>query len=220
MNNSKTSQWDILLREAYNLIDHVNRNHSIISSWTFGGGTAMMLQIGHRESHDVDLFLDDPQILPYLTAAVQEYDFKIGTPSYNGDGSGHLKIAFEGVGEIDFIVTGHMTAKYSTKKTILGRQIELETVPEIVAKKVRFRGSNIQPRDIFDIAAACHAGFMTDIKLALSKIPEFRAIAYAKLVKLNPEYVDKIISQLIVRPEYHEIAAKAVEITKLALADN
>lgn len=44
----------------------------------------MMLQISHRESHDIDLFLDDPQLLPYLTASVGELAFEIGTPSYNG----------------------------------------------------------------------------------------------------------------------------------------
>jgi hypothetical protein len=32
----------------------------------FGGGTAMMLQIDHRESHDVDIFLTDPQLLASL----------------------------------------------------------------------------------------------------------------------------------------------------------
>jgi len=32
----------------------------MIDSWTFGGGTALMLQIDHRESFDVDIFLDDP----------------------------------------------------------------------------------------------------------------------------------------------------------------
>jgi len=30
----------------------------------------------------------------------------------------------------------------------------LETIPEIIAKKIIFRGANIKPRDIFDIAAA------------------------------------------------------------------
>ena len=93
--NSRPSQWEDLLKQAYKIIDHVNRDHELLTSWTFGGGTAMMLQINHRESHDIDLFLDDPQLLPFVTAAVGEMDFEIGVPSYNGDGTGHLKIAFE-----------------------------------------------------------------------------------------------------------------------------
>ena len=82
--NTRPSQWEDLLRQAYKIIDHVNRDHDLLTSWTFGGGTAMMLQISHRESHDIDLFLDDPQLLPYLTASVGELAFEIGTPSYNG----------------------------------------------------------------------------------------------------------------------------------------
>lgn len=66
------SRWQDLLKESYNIIDAVNRDGDILGGWTFGGGTAMMLQIDHRESHDVDLFLDDPQLLPYVEATVAE----------------------------------------------------------------------------------------------------------------------------------------------------
>lgn len=80
------SRWEDLLGEAVKIIDAVNRDGDILTGWTFGGGTAMMLQIDHHESHDVDLFLDDPQLLPYVEAAVAEMPFDIGTPTYNGDG--------------------------------------------------------------------------------------------------------------------------------------
>ena len=60
----QTSRWNDLLSEALSIIDIVNREQPILSDWTFGGGTAMMLQIDHRESHDVDLFIVDPQLLP------------------------------------------------------------------------------------------------------------------------------------------------------------
>ena len=157
--NTRPSQWEDLLQQAYRIIDYVNRDHDLLTTWTFGGGTAMMLQIDHRESHDIDLFLDDPQLLPYVTAAVAELDFEIGAPSYNGDGTGHLKISFEGIGEIDFIVTGHILDPYAETTNIFNRAVELETIPEIIAKKVRFRGASIQPRDVFDIAAASDAGY-------------------------------------------------------------
>lgn len=73
------SRWQDLLKESYNIIDAVNRDGDILGGWTFGGGTAMMLQIDHRESHDVDLFLDDPQLLPYVEATVAEMQLQIGT---------------------------------------------------------------------------------------------------------------------------------------------
>lgn len=62
-----------------------------------------MLQIDHRESHDVDLFIRDPQVLPYLNPETQGYALDIMPGSYVSDGVGSLKIVFDGVGEIDFI---------------------------------------------------------------------------------------------------------------------
>jgi hypothetical protein len=56
------ADWARLFRVAWRLIAQVNSPTLIIDRWTFGGGTAMMLQIGHRESHDIDLFLEDAQL--------------------------------------------------------------------------------------------------------------------------------------------------------------
>jgi hypothetical protein len=56
------AQCEKLFLIACDLIDQVNREHKIIDQWTFGGGTALMLQIGHRESDDIDIFLDDHQL--------------------------------------------------------------------------------------------------------------------------------------------------------------
>lgn len=212
--NTRPSQWEDLLKEAFKIIDHVNRDHDLLTSWTFGGGTAMMLQIDHRESHDVDLFLNDPQLLPYVIASVSELDFDIGTPTYNGDGSGHLKIAFEGIGEIDFIVAGHMTDPYAELTELLGRTVELETIPEIIAKKVRFRGASIQPRDIFDIAAASEAGYAAQISAALNEIPEYRDATTARLEKLKPDYVNSLISQLMLKSEFEDTATNALKTTQ------
>ncbi|MGE0719408.1 MAG: hypothetical protein AB7P02_28460 [Alphaproteobacteria bacterium] len=53
--------WARLFRIARSLIRQVNANDAVIQSWSFGGGTAMMLQIDHRESHDV---VDDDEVAP------------------------------------------------------------------------------------------------------------------------------------------------------------
>lgn len=36
----------------------------------------MMMQIGHRESHDIDIFIDDPQILGFLDPGKADLRFK------------------------------------------------------------------------------------------------------------------------------------------------
>lgn len=215
--NARASRWGALLKEAFKIIDHVNRDHEILSSWTFGGGTAMMLQIHHRESHDVDLFLDDPQLLAYVTSSVAELEFDIGVPTYNGDGAGHLKIAFEDIGEIDFIIAGQIVEHNAEPTDLLGRTILLETIPEIIGKKIRFRGSSIQPRDIFDIAAASEAGYEDQIAAALREISSYRDIAAACLEKLNPDYITSLIDQLMLKPGFETTARNAVEITRRLL---
>lgn len=177
-----------------------------------------MLQIHHRESHDVDLFLDDPQLLPYVTSAVEELEFDIGVPTYDSDGTRHLKIAFEDTGEIDFIVAGHMTVQYAQPTELLHRTVQLETVPEIIAKKVRFRGASIQPRDIFDIAAGSDGGYEEQIISALADIAEYRDLAAARLEKLNDDYITSLIAQLMLRPEFKDTARNAIATTRRLLS--
>jgi hypothetical protein len=58
--------WVRLFGIACSLLRQVNAAHPLSKCWTFGGGTALMLQIGHRESRDVDIFLPDPQLLALL----------------------------------------------------------------------------------------------------------------------------------------------------------
>jgi hypothetical protein len=77
------SDWARLFRVACDLIRQVNSEALIIDRWTFGGGTAMMLQIDHRESRDVDLFLQDPQLLPFLDPEKHDFNFEIWPSGYD-----------------------------------------------------------------------------------------------------------------------------------------
>jgi hypothetical protein len=89
---TRPSDWARLFRMACSLIRQVNSEQSIIDSWSLGGGTAMMLQIDHRESHDVDIFLPDPQFLSYLDPKLHDFKFEIFPADHDGDGSSFLKI--------------------------------------------------------------------------------------------------------------------------------
>ncbi|MEY9101504.1 hypothetical protein ABIA24_004477 [Sinorhizobium fredii] len=78
------SRWGDLFDQAGRIIDQANSELTLIDNWTFGGGTALMLQIDHRESFDVDIFLDDPQVLPYLNPKTQGYTLDISSVGYEG----------------------------------------------------------------------------------------------------------------------------------------
>jgi len=169
--STRPSDWAWLFRTACSLIRQVNSDQSIIDSWSLGGGTAMMLQIDHRESHDVDIFLPDPQFLSYLDPKLHDFKFEIFPADHDGDGSGFLKIAFKDIGEIDFIVGHSLTLSPTIQTTIENETVQLETIPEIITKKIYHRGAGIKPRDIFDIAAASER-YADSIVSALRDYPE------------------------------------------------
>jgi len=173
----------------------------------------MMLQIDHRESQDVDIFLSDPQLLPYLDPQKRDFRFEIWPTDYDGDGSSFQKFAFEDIGEIDFIVGRAMTPSPTTQTTIEGETTLLETIPEIISKKIYYRGSSIRPRDIFDIAAAGerHADLVIDA------LRSYRAEVQAALKaidRLNPDFVNSAIAQLYIKDKFRSVAKTALKQAK------
>lgn len=200
------SDWARLFRIACSLIRQVNSEQIIVDSWSFGGGTAMMLQIDHRESHDVDIFLPDAQLLPFLDPKLHDFEFEVRPSDYQGDGTGFLKLAFDGIGEIDFIVGHAMTAQPTTKRTIEGEEVDLETVAEIITKKIHYRGASIKPRDIFDIAAAAR-GDRDALIAALKDYKNDVLKAIAAIERLKPDFVNATIAELAIKDDFKSIVS-------------
>jgi hypothetical protein len=194
------------------MIGQVNSAQHIIDHWTLGGGTAMMLQIDHRESHDVDIFLPDPQLLAFLDPQKHDFDFEILPSDYTSVGTNFLKLAFE-IGEIDFIVARALTSSPTIQANVEGKAVLLETIPEIVAKKVYHRGTSIRPRDIFDIAAGSKENADSIIK-ALSGYRDEVAKTLVAIDKLNPDFVSATIAQLLIKDPYIAISKMAIERAK------
>lgn len=84
MNAPHPSRWPELFDMAMATIDQANGQGIGMHDWSFGGGTALMLQIKHRESHDIDLFIDDAQYLPYLNPETQGYDLALAPSVRDG----------------------------------------------------------------------------------------------------------------------------------------
>lgn len=176
----------------------------------------MMLQIDHRESHDIDIFLPDPQFLAYLDPQKRDFEFDVRPTEYDGDGTKFLKLAFDEIGQIDFIVGPSMTPSPTTRRTIEGETVDLENVPEIITKKVYHRGTNIRPRDIFDIAAAAEAHADSVVE-ALRSRPIEVAKTLLALDRLNPDFVSAAIADMAIKDRYKSIAKTAIERTKAIL---
>ena len=164
-----------------------------------------MLQINHRESFDVDIFIDDPQLLPYLNPKTQGYALDINPDGYQSDGSRTLKIVFENVGEIDFICAPSLTDNPTVKAEVRGRDVLLETPGEIIAKKIFYRGATMQPRDMFDIACVVKTHGVEYLNEALTPFGDKCEKALKVARQMNPQFAETIMTRLLYREDFSEI---------------
>lgn len=205
---SQPSGWTSLFRTACRLIEEVNAEHLIIDDWSFGGGTAMMIQIDHRESRDVDIFLPDAQLLAYLDPGKRDFTFGQPLRGYGGDGTRFIKLSFD-AGEIDFIAGRLMTEDPTRHVEVEGTLTRLETISEIIAKKIVYRGRSIKPRDVFDIAAAAETGEVA-LRDALEGHRGAVEATIACLDRLNPSFVEAAIAELMIRDQFRQLARTAL----------
>lgn len=123
--------WKELFPHALKLMAHLEREtHQPL--WTFGGGTVLMLRIGHRQSKDIDLFVTDPQYLGFINPRLSDVAEQVST-DYE-ENAEFIKF-FLKAGEIDVVVGTALTDKPFDVIQHAGREIKFETCAEIIAKK-------------------------------------------------------------------------------------
>jgi Nucleotidyl transferase AbiEii toxin, Type IV TA system len=155
------SQWQRLLDRAVDGLDRLRKADQAVPPWVLGGGTALMLHAGHRVSKDIDIFIQDPQYLPFLSPRLGGED--IWNCDTFEEATQHLKLIFP-EGEIDFIAAAAITNVRSETKSVdmtdIGRQgshiVDVEHPVEIALKKLIYRGRMLKVRDVFDIAVVDH----------------------------------------------------------------
>ncbi|ARP95397.1 nucleotidyl transferase AbiEii/AbiGii toxin family protein [Bordetella genomosp. 13] len=107
-----------------------------------------MLALNHRISDDIDLFVDSPGWLPFVSPRLNDrFDDEIR--GYNEDNI-HVKLRFA-EGEIDFVVSAPLLVDADlwnppAAETLL----PLEPPAEVLAKKLFLRGWALTARDLFD----------------------------------------------------------------------
>lgn len=149
---ARPSEWQKLLDKALPALDHVfgARNESGgAPAWTLGGGTAIAIQLNHRISYDVDIFVPGTALKRFAPAnnpASAMISDKFQWPGH------YLKFELES-GEIDFLSPPLQTEPGFFWATYRDRQIALETPEEVIIKKIRFRSVKFTPRDVYDLAA-------------------------------------------------------------------
>ena len=141
--------WEGLFERALVLIDDARERGLPVDEWTFGGGTVLMHRHRHRLSKDIDIFIDNPEFLGYLTPRLSDVAESL-TTDYVED-TEYVKLRFPD-GEIDFVVAAPLSEQPANRETILGHPFLVETSTEIVAKKIWHRAAMFTARDIFDLA--------------------------------------------------------------------
>lgn len=141
--------WETLFQRALVLIDSARDAGATLKNWSFGGGTVLMRRYHHRFSKDIDIFVPDPQYLGYLNPRLNTTAESL-TNHYDEHGDS-LKLYFP-EGEIDFVASAPLTEDPTIVESLFGREVQVETSTEIVAKKVWHRGQQFTARDIFDLA--------------------------------------------------------------------
>src|SRR3990172_4302845 len=149
MAEDRLKLWETLFRRALLLIDSAMASGAALHHWSFGGGTVLMRRHRHRFSNDIDIFVPDPQCLPYLSPRLNPTAEDL-TSEYV-EQAGFLKLIFP-EGEIDFVASAPLTENPTVVEKLFGREVQIETSAEIVAKKIRDRGVESAARDIFDLA--------------------------------------------------------------------
>ena len=122
----------------------------------FGGGTALSIYyFQHRLSFDIDLFLTDQQYLSYFSPKHWIEDTNTFDATHYIDTHNHIGVISANNIKVDILVDSSSDSLLiDTSKDIFSFDIRVESIEDILAKKIVFRKKDNKARDIFDIAVA------------------------------------------------------------------
>lgn len=199
-----------MLPHALSIIEDIKNHGTPDPFWTFGGGTVLMLRYQHRLSHDIDIFVPDPQYLGFVTPRLSDIAAAVST-QYVEDQDSYVKL-IRPDGEIDFVASPNLTEAPFEIWNIAGQHIKVETATEIVAKKLWHRGDRATARDLFDLS------------LVIEKEPEALMKAAKFLQKNATAFIHQIetrtkvlkaqfneINTLQYKPNFDEAAERAIK---------
>jgi hypothetical protein len=180
--------WRTLLELALPALDEVGAN----VRWTLGGGTGLALKLDHRISYDIDIFLENTSHLralsPNRNAAARAISNRWQEPGH------YLRLERE-EGVVDFIIAAQQTDLTPWIYSFKGRDVPIEEPAEILAKKLKYRGSHIIPRDIFDILAV-HRFDPAIVTTAVAAAPDGARRAADRIGRIAKRYRETISEEV------------------------
>jgi len=138
------------------------------SEWDIGGGTVLAYYLSHRYSKDIDIFIADIQ---YMSALSPRFNNYTETALDYDEETNFISLTYE-EGKIDFIVSGQLTQYAPKKEIFFNHRVFLENPVEIIVKKMFYRGGDVLPRDIFDMACVYQSSWRENLLHALRRYSE------------------------------------------------
>jgi predicted nucleotidyltransferase component of viral defense system len=143
------------LDECVNLLPNQD-----LSTIRFGGGTALAIYyFQHRKSYDIDIFAIDAQVLDCVRPRFWlEESLYFKSNDYIEDLNHHIRFMTKENIKVDVLVAQDFISKplIDTSKKLFKYDVYVESIEDILAKKIVHRGSQNKSRDIADIAVALH----------------------------------------------------------------
>lgn len=188
------------------------------STIRFGGGTALAIYyFQHRLSFDIDLFVTDAQIINYLSPKHWLEESKVFNAHSYVDLSNHIRVLYlKNNIKVDVLVAQDFISNplIDDSKDLFPQTIYVESIDDIIAKKIIYRRQDNLTRDIIDIAISITHGDNT-----LKRLVENGAVTQQDIDELvmSLNDLDRGVYEEeleIVNPfkEYWEISKKAPEL--------
>ena len=175
----------------------------ILSVSALGGGTALSAYYwNHRYSTDIDIFVHSKDDISMMLRP-KEWDSgfldKLNNLGYNGNCKVHpvyTEIVIKDDYKIQFFSVEDKTQNPYKIVDLWGRKIQVESIPEIIAKKIYYRAHKGNARDLFDIAIAIHKNplIFSELQVPIEKFKElFETVSRInENQELNREYISEI----------------------------
>lgn len=157
--------------------------------------------IGIIDTTNIDIFVHSKSVTLILRPKKWDADFlqmlqKLG---YTGDCKVHTvytEIVIKDSYKIQFFSVEDKTKNPYQKVNLWGEKIQIETIEEIIAKKIYYRAHKGNARDLFDIAIAIHKkpSLFSELLIPIEKFKElFKTVSNIKQdIELKNEYIAEI----------------------------
>jgi predicted nucleotidyltransferase component of viral defense system len=206
--NVTRDSWKQILASAVAIFADLEKKGLGSPDVVMGGGTVLMFRFEHRLSKDIDFFMHDVQWLSLLTPRLNDTTAAM-TTNYLEQASG-LKLVLPH-GDIDFVVSGHVTdAEATDTLEFMGHTFLLEATEEILAKKLFYRAARFQPRDVFDFVVAAELDREAAMR-ALTAAASQRDLLTRRLEQLSRLSADKLAEGILPIGDFCRVVPGMIE---------